>query len=307
MSTFLKPGYVRWDGSKYVTDPEIEILGPQGSPGPRGLQGARGPQGSNTGFTGPRGHQGLLGPTGPRGPAGFSGSAGTQGSIGLTGPVGAQGQRGFQGYTGSTGQKGSQGHPGITGPQGYTGSIGFQGYTGSIGLTGPQGYTGSIGFQGYTGSIGSQGYTGSIGLSGQQGYTGSTGPQGPTGSNELSFSAELEPGLSVLDLVCVSSTASSQIKVGKASADDETKMPIIGILVNKNTETQGTVVVSSVISMSGLVPGAIYFAGLSGSITNIPPTPISSSVFIQQIGIALTQNLLLLNLSTNYMERVYEE
>ena len=81
-------------------------------------------------------------------------------------------------------------------------------------------------------------------------------------------------------------------------------MPVIGILISKESENDGTIAANAVIEMSSLTPGSIYFAGLSGTITNIPPEPITGSIFVQQIGVALTTNLLLLNLSTNYIERV---
>lgn len=76
MSSILKPGYVRWDGTKYVTDPDVEIVGPGGgATGPAGPAGATGPTGP-TGAIGPTGPIGLTGPTGP---------------IGLTGPTGPTG------------------------------------------------------------------------------------------------------------------------------------------------------------------------------------------------------------------------
>lgn len=40
MSNILQPGYLKWDGLKYTTDPDIEIIGPPG------IQGATGPTGS---------------------------------------------------------------------------------------------------------------------------------------------------------------------------------------------------------------------------------------------------------------------
>ena len=184
-----------------------------------------------------------------------------------------------------------------------------------VGLQGSQGYQGSQGVQGYQGPIGVQGYQGDLGLQGEQGLQGNTGvqgslgPQGYQGSpgdNKIIFNAQLEPGVVLLDLVCVSGSALNAIKVDKASADDETKMPAIGILVNKDNDTEGYVASTAVVEIPGLIPGSIYFAGPSGTITNTTPAPVSSSVFVQQIGIALTQNLLLLNLSTNYMERIYE-
>ena len=274
MNKLLKPGYVRWDGTKFITDPDIEIVGPQGPPGPTGLRG-------KTGSTGPTGPSGQ---SGPRGLQGFTGPQGPQGSnSGFTGPQGPQGLRGLQGLQGLQGLKGSQG------------SLGTQGSQGSLGSTGPQGY------QGFEGSIGLQGPTG---YTGPQGLQGVTGLQGPTGDNRVAFTAELEPGMSVLDLVCVSSTATTSIKVAQASSDDEAKMPVVGVLISKNSETEGVIVSSAVVELSGLIPGATYFVGASGSITNTSPAPYTGSVFVQPIGVALTQTKLLLNLSPSYTERI---
>lgn len=35
-ANILTPGYLRWDGSKFTTDPTVEIVGPPGPPGPSG-------------------------------------------------------------------------------------------------------------------------------------------------------------------------------------------------------------------------------------------------------------------------------
>jgi hypothetical protein len=48
MSSILRPGYVRWDGLKYVLDPDIEIVGPSGLPGPAGANGTIGSDGDAT-------------------------------------------------------------------------------------------------------------------------------------------------------------------------------------------------------------------------------------------------------------------
>jgi hypothetical protein len=45
MSGILTPGYLRWDGTKYVLDADIEIVGPPGSAGPAGPVGPQGPVG----------------------------------------------------------------------------------------------------------------------------------------------------------------------------------------------------------------------------------------------------------------------
>jgi len=43
MGRILTPGYVRWDGLKFITDETIQIVGP---PGPQGPPGAEGPPGT---------------------------------------------------------------------------------------------------------------------------------------------------------------------------------------------------------------------------------------------------------------------
>jgi collagen type I alpha len=45
MSGILTPGYLRWDGTKYVLDHDVEIVGPPGSAGPAGPTGPVGPPG----------------------------------------------------------------------------------------------------------------------------------------------------------------------------------------------------------------------------------------------------------------------
>lgn len=96
MSSILIPGYVRWDGEKYILDPEVAITGPAGPPGAIGATGPTGPAG-----------------VGPTGPAGVTGPTGATG-IGATGPIGP---------TGSIGPTGATGNAGPTGATGATGSI----------------------------------------------------------------------------------------------------------------------------------------------------------------------------------------
>lgn len=45
MSGILVPGYLRWDGTKYVLDNDVEIVGPPGPAGPEGPDGPAGPPG----------------------------------------------------------------------------------------------------------------------------------------------------------------------------------------------------------------------------------------------------------------------
>ena len=54
MGAFLIPGYLRWDGFKFVTDPNVEIIGPPGPPGPQGPPGnISGPAGGDLSGTYP--------------------------------------------------------------------------------------------------------------------------------------------------------------------------------------------------------------------------------------------------------------
>lgn len=65
MSSILRPGYVRWDGLKYVLDPDIEIVGPPGLPGPPGAAGANGtngPPGQPTIIFAPQAGSGVVNP-----------------------------------------------------------------------------------------------------------------------------------------------------------------------------------------------------------------------------------------------------
>jgi hypothetical protein len=123
MSGILRPGYVKWDGLKYVIDPDIESVkghtGPQGSAGVTGPTGARGDTGpigvGNIGDAGPRGPQGppgiggsaFVGPAGATGPIGPAST--DPGPIGATGPVGLIGNVGAVGSV-VTGPRGPQGH-----------------------------------------------------------------------------------------------------------------------------------------------------------------------------------------------------
>jgi hypothetical protein len=52
MSGILTPGYLRWDGTKYVLDHDIEIIGPPGAAGPAGPLGPVGPPGPTGTATG---------------------------------------------------------------------------------------------------------------------------------------------------------------------------------------------------------------------------------------------------------------
>lgn len=59
MGSILQPGYLRWDGFKYVIDTGAEIVGPPGPPGINGVPGAAGAAGAD-GAPGPAGDASLI-------------------------------------------------------------------------------------------------------------------------------------------------------------------------------------------------------------------------------------------------------
>jgi hypothetical protein len=99
-NNFLIPGYVFFDGTKYVTTHEVPVAGPPGPQGPPGPAG--GPPG-HTGPQGPPGFPGATGPQGPQGIQGIQGNTGPQGPAGPQGPVGPQGPEGPPGPSGGSG------------------------------------------------------------------------------------------------------------------------------------------------------------------------------------------------------------
>lgn len=79
MSGILTPGYLRWDGTKYVLDHDIEIVGPPGSAGPAGPIGPAGPVGPGGSGSGDLlgtypGPMSVVGLTGISGVVNFGGS-----------------------------------------------------------------------------------------------------------------------------------------------------------------------------------------------------------------------------------------
>ena len=79
MSGILTPGYLRWDGTKYVLDHDVEIVGPPGSAGPAGPVGPIGPVGPGGSGSGDLlgnypGPMSVVGLTGISGVVNFGGS-----------------------------------------------------------------------------------------------------------------------------------------------------------------------------------------------------------------------------------------
>jgi hypothetical protein len=84
-------------------------------------------------------------------------------------------------------------------------------------------------------------------------------------------------------------------RVQKADPFDSTKMPAVGILIEKSTPTVGVVQwIGPCNIFSGLIPGKIYHVGLSG-LTIAPPVPGGLGYSMAQIfGYAVAPGILVL-------------
>lgn len=124
-------------------------------------------------------------------------------------------------------------------------------------------------------------------------------------SQQIQWSAACDPALSVGDLVCVDTSVISTLTATKVDITQSSKMPSIGIVSSKISPVSCLVVSTGLVPLSGLIPGATYFASATGSISSSPPlSPVTGSVFVQAIGVALTSDLLLVQLPSTITERV---
>jgi len=117
----------------------------------------------------------------------------------------------------------------------------------------------------------------------------------------FTFIADCSAGESVGDCVYVSADAVlGVLQVRKVDPSDPTKMPSLGIIVDKPTATACTVVYLGAFPVGGLpafLPGKRYFVGASSQPVSVPPS--TSGVLVQVVGIALDSGRLLFNPSPN--------
>jgi hypothetical protein len=147
--------------------------------------------------------------------------------------------------------------------------------------------------QGPAGATGPQGPQGPEGPQGPQGHTGPAGPQSNGGA--VILGATCTSLDNVGDLVYI---AGSGMIVSRADPTNNSKMPAVGCIISKSSDTDCEVQVGSVVTnvYSGLVPGKIYFVGTDGSITVSRPTPqIGRSLLVQPVGVALDISKFLIN------------
>lgn len=82
-------------------------------------------------------------------------------------------------------------------------------------------------------------------------------------------------------------------QVQKADPANYDKMPVIGMIVQKDDLTHASVQYTGPVAglFSGMTPGRTYFIGLTGQIALTPPT---GEVYVQKIGVAIDSSVLLL-------------
>lgn len=85
-------------------------------------------------------------------------------------------------------------------------------------------------------------------------------------------------------------------QVRKVDISSYTGMPAVGIITVKTSATTCLVAYFGGLQSTGLTPGATYFVGADGRPTNIRPV---GPAFIQIVGVALFETVLMLNPSMN--------
>jgi hypothetical protein len=109
----------------------------------------------------------------------------------------------------------------------------------------------------------------------------------------LQVRCNCQPANVVGDLVRVyGPRVSALYRVDKADPTALATMPVWGVLMSKESPTvclvQGSGIVEDI--WTGLTPGKVYFVGLDGRPTDVPP--IGTGVLVQRIGVALDVNAL---------------
>lgn len=97
--------------------------------------------------------------------------------------------------------------------------------------------------------------------------------------------------------VYITDVIGSTYYISKVDITNSDKMPMAGLIIDKPASTTATLQLKGEITIfNNLIPNKIYFIGDDGFPTVTPPIlSIPGIKYIQNIGIALSQNVLLLN------------
>ena len=121
------------------------------------------------------------------------------------------------------------------------------------------------------------------------------------------FEAVCQASDQPLDLVRIAGPSVGGVyNVTKVDITDRTKVPAIGIILDKPTSTTCFVQTKGEVDIVGLIPGKKYFVGIDARVTSIQPAPDPGQIACAQIiGIALDVSKLLLEPSFNVCVKVY--
>ena len=185
---------------------------------------------------------------------------------------------------------------GVKGDQGVQGIQGIQGETGAVGPEGPQGIQGVQGIQGIQGPVG-EGFPAG-GTENQvivkQSATDYDTAWDYVESVYLQIQNDEGSTLSAGAPVYAKGISGGSILVGKADANDSTKMPSIGVLLEETTSgSSGEIITAglfnkTVSGLTGVSVGDTVFVSNTGTLTTTKPT--ASTDLLQNIGIVLQTN-----------------
>lgn len=107
--------------------------------------------------------------------------------------------------------------------------------------------------------------------------------------------ADCTVGESVGDFVfVVGAPVAGRDQVQRADPSDYDRMPAVGVITRKPTSTTCLVqwFGETPPIFTGLSAGEIYFVGYDSKIAEVPPTPVTTGMFVQPIGVALSPDKL---------------
>jgi hypothetical protein len=119
-------------------------------------------------------------------------------------------------------------------------------------------------------------------------------------------SADCSSAEAVGDFVYLTDYISGRDQVRWADPKDYSKLPAVGAIISKSSPTRCLVqwMGETPEIYTGLAPGEIYFLGLNGKAVVTPPAAATVPVFVQPIGIALSDKKMYVRTESNLTRRV---
>jgi len=108
------------------------------------------------------------------------------------------------------------------------------------------------------------------------------------------------------DFVYLTDHVNGRDQVRWADPENYSKLPAVGAVVSKTSETACLVqwMGETPEIYTDLSPGEIYFLGLNGKAAALPPVATTVPVFVQLIGVALSDKKLYVRTESNLTRRV---